>query len=225
MDKEFALTDGSVIRIERDEDVNLIVAMEDGIILDQFARRSIKSRFNSHEEALQHAAKEKMFVFALRCYHHSGDSYHVAAADWSDKINNPFPKRKSDGSDLPYPYNDQRDSGWAGYVMVPAKRFTESPNPTGQELDKILLAEAARDKALEQARMYVDVYQNGMFRWDRFVNDEFDEGFSGFYSLEDAEADAKNCNKRRLFPEPSATPATPAPVVKDTIIHINIPVG
>jgi hypothetical protein len=225
MEKELALTDGSVIRIQRDEDMSLIMAMEDDIILDQFARRSIKSRFDSHKEALQHAAKEKMFVFALRCYRHSGDSYHVAAAIWDDKLNNPFPKRKPDGSDLPYPYNDQRDSGWAGYVMVPAKRFADSQNPTGRELNKILMDENMRDKALEQARQYVDAYQNGMFRWDRFVNDEFEEGFSGFYSLEDAEADAKNCNKRRLFPEPSATPATPAPVVKDTIIHINIPVG
>lgn len=224
MEKEFALTDGSVIRIERDDDVNLTSSMleEDEIILDQFARQSIKSRFTNHEEALHHATKEKMFVFALRCYSHSGDSYHVAAANWDDKWNMPFPRRQTDGSDLPYPYNDQWDSGWAGYVLVPAKRFTDSQNPTGRELNKILLDEDMRAKALEQARQYVDVYENGMFRWERLVNDECEGGCAGFYSLEDAEADAKDCNKSRLFPEPVAAPA---PVVKDTVVHISIPEG
>lgn len=224
MEKEFALTDGSVIRIERDDDVNLVSKMleEDEIILDQFARRSIKSRFRHHEDALHYATTEKMFVFALRCYSHSGDSYHVAAANWDDKFNNPFPKRQSDGSDLPYPYNDQWDSGWAGYVMVPAKRFTDSPNPNGRELNKILLDEEMRAKALEQARRYVDVYENGMFRWERVVNDEYDEGCCGFYTLEDAEEDAKSCFKDKVFPEPVAAPA---PVVKDTVVLISIPVG
>lgn len=218
MEKEFALTDGSVIRIERDDDVNLVSKMleEDEIILDQFARRSIKSRFKNHEEALHHATTEKMFVFALRCYSHSGDSYYVSAANWGDKFNRPFPLRQSDGSDLPYPYNDQWDSAWAGYVMVPAKRFTDSPNPNGRELNKILLDEEMWNKALEQARRYVDVYENGMFRWERVVNGEHDEGCCGFYSLEEAEADVKEYFKSKVFPEP---------VVKDTVVQINIPVG
>jgi hypothetical protein len=175
------------------------------MVFDRFAHRDSIHKFNDHEAALAHAQQHGMHVFAVRAYSHSGICYHVVAADWDDKQNNPFPQRQRDGSDLPYPFNCQFDSAWAGYVMVSVEHILGEKTTTKRQVFKALLDKDQRAKAHELA---VSIVRDMQGYWDgvcyQYEHLDADgtssEGLSCEYYDEDECVDAAKEEYKSLIP-------------------------
>ena len=223
------LADGTFIIVDTDDDTDnpFDSYADENMVFDTFARRSTVNKFKDHEAAIAFAEDHSMHVFAVRCYSHSGDAYHVVEQDW-DRQTFPFPQITK--GLLPGQFGDQFDSAWAGYVMVAASHFmTNGKNASRISMDAKLQDAACREEAFKLAQSTMETF-NGyiggdLYRWTHeSAEREFVDGLGGFTSEDEARQYALNTIK---IPVKGAKPvqvkAAPAePVVRIVELQLSL---
>jgi hypothetical protein len=206
---EFVLVDQGIgYTIETDDSPDGSSPMEytskNEYCFDLFADRKGINQFKNHEAMLDYAAEHNMFVFAVRVYRHSGDSYYLVRENWDNKVASPFPP--VDTVVLPYPFNDQWDSAWGGYMLVGALTVLGKDTAKKKELFTTLLDPAMREKAFEMGKDLLDKEQQyqggevyGFKVFDQADPDEELDACWGIVGEEDAVAEAVAAAKHQVI--------------------------
>lgn len=165
--------------------------------------------FDSAEKALAFASRNGMHAFAVRMYDHGGTAYHLC----EERVDagHLFP----DKADLKYPYNDQWDSGWYGYLLI-SNRIdgTEYEVLKGHLAD--LLDEKRRHAMYQRGVSILEAYEawaNGEIYGYRAYDKEGNEIDScwGFLGRDSAVAEATSVVNDPA-PEPVKEPASIIPI-------------
>lgn len=160
--------------------------------------------FKEAGDALEFASKNGMHAFAVRMYDHSGTAYHLC----EERVDlfQLFPAR----SELGYPFNDQWDSGWYGYLLI-SNKFdgTQYKTRKGHLMD--LLDDGRRHTLYQRGESLLEAYQswaNGDIYGFRAFDKEGEEIDScwGFLGLESVIEEATAAVNETPAPEPTKEP-------------------
>ena len=159
-------------------------------LLVSFHRRYGKDHgLKTPEDVLEFATEHGMHAFAVRAYDHGG----IALTLVEDRVDasRPFPSREN----LKYPFNDQWDSGWYGFLLI-TNEFDGTKNETRKGLFKDLLDDERRHKMFESAKSLLETYSqwnNGEIYGYRAFDAEGNEIDScwGYIGLENIKEEAK----------------------------------
>jgi len=179
--KEINLEEGFKIKIFDDElTLDTFEGTSDIFIMANFGRQGLREEGKDHGDCLRIAKDQKMHIFAVRAYIHSGEAYSLVFDDWKEKDKRPFPPVSSVSGQM----SDRFDSGWQGYLLVSKKEYPK------------------REAAYEAAKGILEDYQayvNGEgYMWEY----EDPEGNSlgscgGYLSIRACEEDAMSTHTAR----------------------------
>jgi hypothetical protein len=176
----------------------------DALLVSYHRRYGTNHGFLEAGDALTFASKNGMHAFAVRMYDHGGTAYRLCEERVDSTHLFPPP------SVLGYPFNDQWDSGWLGYLLI-SNKFdgTKYKTQKGHLVD--LLDENRRHTLFQRGESLLKDYQswaNGEIYGFRAFDKEGNELDScwGFLGLEAAVEEATAAVNETPVAEPAKEP-------------------